>query len=149
MGAVVLVGMVAGPTLAQNGGSWRVISAPRFPTVVAYDTTRVTLLPHGRADVWERYVLHPPRHDPTGLVGSIVMRVVIDCLAQQSALRSIARYAPDGTLISQTATFSIRDDDFTDEIAGSVDASALEGVCGALHLGQPAASSGSVPAHQP
>jgi len=147
-GVAVLAGLVAG-SAGQDGGAWRVISASKFPTVVAYDTTRVTLLPHGRADVWERYILHPPRHDPTGLVGSIVMRVVIDCVAQQSALRSIARYAPDGKLISQTATFSIRDDDFTDEIPGSVDASALEGVCTALHLGRPAPPSGSIPAHQP
>lgn len=91
-------------------------------------------MPHGRADVWERYTLHPPRHDPSGVVGSIVMEVVIDCPAQQSALRSIARYTPAGKVISQTSTFTIHEDDYTSETPGSVDASALQGMCAALHL---------------
>jgi hypothetical protein len=120
------------PAFAQHGGPWRVISDRKFPTIVAYDTTRVTRLPHGRYDVWEQFKLHPPRRDPTGLVGSIVMRVVVDCVEHQSALRSIARYAPSGKLISQTATFTVHEDDFTTENPGSVDASALDGVCTAL-----------------
>jgi hypothetical protein len=133
-GPAMLLGIASGPILAQGPGPWRVISASKFPTVVAYDTTRVTRLPHGRADIWERFTLHPPRHDPSAVVGSIVMEVVVDCPAQQSALRSIARYTPAGKVISQTATFTIHEDDFTSETPGSVDASALEGVCAALHL---------------
>jgi hypothetical protein len=133
-GSATLLGLMAVSLLAQAPGPWRVVSSPKFPTVVAYDTTRVTRLPHGRADVWERYTLHPPRHDPSGMVGSIVMEVVVDCPAQQSALRSIARYTPAGKVISQTATFTIHEDDFTSETAGSVDESALAGLCSALHL---------------
>jgi hypothetical protein len=91
-------------------------------------------------------MLHPARHDPTGDVGSIIMRVIVDCQAQQSALRSIARYAPGGKLISQTPTYSVRDDDFTDEIEGSVDASALAGLCAALHIGHAAAGPPAPPA---
>jgi hypothetical protein len=133
-GAVALLCIATGSVLAQATGPWRVISNSKFPTVVAYDTTRVTRLPHGQADVWERFALHPPRHDPSGVVGSIVMQVVVDCPAQQSAVRSIARYAPDGKVISQTATFPIHVDDFTTENPGSVEESALQGLCAALHL---------------
>jgi hypothetical protein len=127
--------LAVGLAVVQTSGPWRVVSDRKFPTVVAYDTTRVARLPQGRVDLWERFTLHPPRHDPTGLVGSIVMRLIVDCPGKQSAVRSIARYAPDGKLISQTATFSVRDDDFSDENPGSVEASALEGVCAALHVG--------------
>jgi hypothetical protein len=130
----ILLAVAGASAAAQTTASWRVISSPKFPTVVAYDTTRVGRLPHGRVDVWERFALHPPRHDPTAVVGSIVMRVVVDCPGQQSAVRSIARYAPDGKLISQTATFTIREDDFSAETPGSVEASALDGLCAALHL---------------
>ena len=133
--AIALTALSARPGTAQHGGPWRVISDHKFPTIVAYDTTRVVPMPHGRFDVWERFTLHPPRHDPTGLVGSIIMRLVVDCSARQSALRSVARYAPGGKLISQTATFMVRDDDFTDETVGSVEASALDGVCAALRSG--------------
>lgn len=126
----------AAAVLAQATGAWRVISNPKFPTTVAYDTTRVTRLPHGRADVWERFTLHPPRHDPGGVVASIVMRLVVDCPQKMTAVRSIARYAPDGKLLSQTSTFSVREDDFSTENPGSVEESALAGLCTALHLPQ-------------
>jgi hypothetical protein len=132
--AVGLIGLTVVAARAQPAGTWRVISDPKFPTVVAYDTTRVIRLPHGRADVWERFTLHPPRHDPTGVVGSIVMRLVVDCAGQQTAVRTIARYAPGGKLLSQTATYSVREDDFSAENPGSVEASALGGLCAALHL---------------
>jgi hypothetical protein len=131
--AAVLLGAAVVSVTPQSSGPWRLVSDPKFPTVVAYDTTRVTLLPHGRADVWERFLLHPPRSDPDGLVGSIVMHVVVDCSAQQTALRSAARYKPTGELISQTATFSAGDNDFSDEAPGSVESSALHGICARLH----------------
>ncbi|GEM_PF-4063336 len=124
-----LAALSAHRVAAQTGDHWRVISDPRFPTVVAVDTSRITRLASGRADVWERFTLHPPRKDPDGLVGSIVMHVVVDCGAQQTALRSAARYRPSGVLISQTATFSAGENDFSDEAPGSVEASALRGVC--------------------
>jgi hypothetical protein len=136
-GAALLVGLGVAPVTRQSGDPWRVVSDPKFSTVVAYDTTRVTPLPRGRADVWERFSLHPPRSDPDGLVGSIVMRVVIDCSAQQTALRSVARHKPSGELISQTATFSASENDFSDESPGSVEASALHGICASLHHSSP------------
>ena len=99
-GAAMLLGIASESVLTQPPGPWRVISSSKFPTVVAYDTTRLTRLPHGRVDVWERFELHPPRHDPSGaVVASIVMQVVVDCPAQQSAVRSIARYAAHDKLI--------------------------------------------------
>lgn len=134
-GAAMLLGIASESVLTQPPGPWRVISSSKFPTVVAYDTTRLTRLPHGRVDVWERFELHPPRHDPSGaVVASIVMQVVVDCPAQQSAVRSIARYAAHDKLIPQTATFPIKEDDFSSENPGSVEASALDGLCTALHL---------------
>jgi hypothetical protein len=135
---VAVVGASGGPQRdvpSQGKGPWRVVSDRKFSTVVAYDTSRVTRLPLGRVDVWERYTLHPPRHDPDGPVGSIVMRVVADCAAQQTAVESIAKYSPGGKLMSQHGPFPAREDDFTSEIAGSVDASALQGLCSALHAG--------------
>ena|SRR6185437_6080990 len=127
------VGLVAGAALAQGSGPWRVVSDPKFRTTVAIDTTRIVRLPHGRVDLWEQFLLRPPRHDRDALVGSIVLHIVADCPALQTALRSSARYTPQGKLISQTATFSVRDDDFTDETAGSVEASALQGLCTMLN----------------
>ena len=133
--SALLIACAGASAFAQAPDPWKVVSNSKFPTVVAYDTTRVTPQPHGRAELYERFVLHPPRHDPTGVVGAIVMRVIIDCPAQQTAVRSIARYAPDGKLLSQTQTFTVREDDFTSENPGSVEASALQGMCAALHLG--------------
>ena len=60
------------------------------------------------------------------------MHIVADCPALQTALRSVARYTPQGKLISQTATFSVRDNDFSDETPNSVEASALQGLCAVL-----------------
>ncbi len=119
---------------AQAQSAWHVVSNSKFPTVVAYDTTRVSRLPHGRAELYERFTLHPPRHDPVGVVGSIVVRVIVDCPGQQSAVRSIAKYAQDGKVLSQTQTFTVREDDFSPENPGSVEASALQAICAALHL---------------
>jgi hypothetical protein len=134
-----IVSMMLGPAVpAVQAGSWRVISDPKFPTIVAYDTSRVTKLPHGRVDVWERFTLHPPRHDPDGVVGTIVLGVVVDCAAQQTALRSVARYNSSGTLISPERKFGLGEDSFSDEGPGSLEASALHGLCAALHLPAPA-----------
>ena len=123
----------AGASALAQSDSWRVVSSPKFPTVVAYDTSRVTAMPHGRAELYQRFTLHPPRHDPVGVVGSIVMRVVVDCPEKTSAVRSIAKYTPGGKLLSQTQTFTIREDDFGPEDPGSVEESALQGICAALH----------------
>ena len=62
------------------------------------------------------------------------MQVVVDCPAQQSAVQSIARYAAHEKLIAQTATFPVKEDDFSSENPGSVEESALDGLCTALHL---------------
>lgn len=124
----------AASAFAQAHDSWHVVSSPKFPTVVAYDTSRVSPMPHKRAELYERFTLHPPRHDPVGVVGAIVMRVIIDCPGQQSAVRSIAKYAPDGKLLSQTQTFIVREDDYGPENPGSVEESALQAICTALHL---------------
>src|SRR5579884_1498089 len=88
----ILASRPAAGQATTDAGRWRVISDPKYPTVVALDTSRIAKLPHGRVEVWERFTLHPPRHDPTGVVGSIIMRVVVDCAAQQTALRSVAKY---------------------------------------------------------
>ena len=64
----------------------------------------------------------------------IVMRVIVDCREQQTAVRSIAKYAPDGKVLSKTQDFMVREDDFTTENPGSVEESALQGICAALNL---------------
>ncbi len=132
LGLALITG-VGASGFAQAHDPWHVVSGPKFPTVVAYDTSRVSPMPHGRAELYERFTLHPPRHDPVGVVGAIVMRVIIDCPGQQSAVRSIAKYAPDGKLLSQTQTFIVREDDFGPENPGSVEESALQSICTALH----------------
>lgn len=136
----VLSVVVARASAGQQGGPWRTISESRFPTVVAYDTTRVRKVAHGRVDVVERYTLHPPRHDPDGIVGSIVMGVIVDCSAQETALRSVARYSPSGKLLSPEQQFGTGEDSFSEEGAGSLEASALHGLCAALHLAPPSAA---------
>jgi hypothetical protein len=132
--AAALMACAGTSVRAQAQSVWHVVSNSKFPTVVAYDTTRVNRMPHGRAELYERFTMHPPRHDPIGVVGSIVMRVIVDCPGQQSAVRSIAKYAPEGKVLSQTQTFIVREDDFSPENPGSVEASALQAICTALHL---------------
>lgn len=131
---VVLAVLAAEAAGAQAPDLWRVVSDRKFATVIAYDTTRVKKLPHGRAEVWERFTLHPVRVDPDGTVGAVVLHLVVDCAAQQTAIRSAARYTPSGALITQTATFSTGDNDFSSETPGSVEESALHGICTALGL---------------
>lgn len=118
--------------VSLTGSHWRVVSGPKFPTVVAYDTTRVKPLPSMRYDLWQRYTLNPPRKDPDGVVATIMLHVVVDCAARQTALRLAARYDKTGTLIAQTATFSTGENDFADEPPGSVEESALTTICSQL-----------------
>jgi hypothetical protein len=121
---------------AQNGpdAHWRVVTGKTFKTVVAYDTTRVTKLhTPGRYDVWERYTLNPPRVDSAGVVSTIVLHVVLDCPALQSALKLAARYDKTGKLLGQTAGFSSGENDFTDENPGSVEEAALKGICAQVY----------------
>lgn len=118
--------------VSLTGPHWRVVSSNAFPTVVAYDTTRVKLLSPGRFDLWQRYTLHPPRVDPDGVVATVVLHVVVDCGARQTALRLAARYDKAGTLIKQTAEFSAGQNDFADEPPGSVEESALTTICSEL-----------------
>jgi hypothetical protein len=117
------------PQVSLTGPHWRVITGHQFSTVVAYDTTRVTPVRGGRYDLWQRYTLHPPRVDPEGIVATIVLRVVVDCAAKQTALRQAARYDKSGALIKQTALFSAGENDFSDEPPGSVEESALHEIC--------------------
>jgi hypothetical protein len=135
-GVATLVWMASPSGLPAQGDTdpahWRVVTGSAFKTVVAYDTTRLTKLPAGRYDVWERYTLHPPRVDPDGVVATIVLHIVVDCAARQTALKNAARYDKTGKLIKQTAVFSAGENDFSDENAGSVEAAALQGVCAAI-----------------
>jgi hypothetical protein len=126
-----------GPQVSLTGPHWRVVSGHQFSTVVAYDTTRIKPLPSGRFDLWQRYTLKPPRVDPDGVVGTIVLEVVIDCAARQSALRLAARYNKAGVLIKQTALFSAGENDFSDEPPGSVEESALQEICRQLAVSHP------------
>jgi hypothetical protein len=123
------LGTQAGPQVSLTGPHWRVVTGHQFSTVVAYDTTRVTPVPRGRYDLWQRYTLHPPRVDPEGTVATILLRVVVDCAAKQTALRQAARYDKSGALIKQTAVFSAGENDFSDETPGSVEESALQTIC--------------------
>ncbi len=130
-------GATLGAQVSLAGPHWRVVSGHQFSTVVAYDTTRIKQLPAGRYDLWQRYTLNPPRVDPDGMVATIVLEVVIDCSARQSALRLAARYNKSGVLIKQTALFSAGENDFSDEPPGSVEESALQEICRQLALSHP------------
>jgi len=138
--AVVAMTCIGGLAWGQEAGSWRAVSAPKFTTKVWFDTVRVKQLGRGRVEVWEKWTLKTPRHDPDGMVATVIMQVVVDCAAEQSALKSIARYSPDHKLLREARTFMVRDDDFTTENAGTVEESVLKGVCGALHLPKPPSS---------